>query len=224
MFSSSCLLSPSSNFLVSVLAFNFVFMGETSWESISEAGTTSSSSLGSPRVRKLNSRGRQRLFSFPLGEEMAGGGCPEAAGLYALFVPVATLTVVPCPSGGCGIRGLFSDSHFISIHAKTAAKKLWNSKPLQGMQKLRLLALPIPCSLRKCPHKDPGEEGHEDFHVLLQRKVLSLFQKHGANGPTTKFAGKEILMGSDFIIQIHNRWKGKLGSTQTRTQGQKRRK
>ena len=55
---------------------------------------------------------------------MAEGGCPEAAGLYALFVPIATLTVVPCPNGGHGIRGLFSDSQFISIHAKTAAKKL----------------------------------------------------------------------------------------------------
>lgn len=48
------------------------------------------------------------------------------------------------------------------------------------------------------------------------------FQKHSANGPTTKFSGKEVLTGSDFINQIHNQWKGKLRSTQTRTQGQKR--
>ena len=196
---SSCLSSPSSNFLVSVLAFNFVFMGETSWESVSEAGTTSSSSLGSPRVRKLNSRGRQRLFSFPLGEEMAGGSCPEAAGVSALFVPVATLTVVPCPSGGCGIRGLFSDSHFISIHAKTAAKKLWNSKLLQGMQKLRLLALLIPCSLRKCPHKDPGEEGPI---------FMSFFkEKSSASVPETqcKWPHHQIRREGDFDgLWLHN--------------------
>lgn len=52
--------------------------------------------------------------SLPLGQEVVDGGWPESGGLCVPVVPIITVTVVPHPSKGRGVRRTFSEGLLLS--------------------------------------------------------------------------------------------------------------
>lgn len=204
VFSPSYLLTPSFNFLVSVLAL--VFTSETSCESFVEAGTTSSTSLGLTRVKGGNvTEGQTDLIS--LDKEVAGGGSLRSVAPLLPLSPSSPSLLFLVPVEAVELeRGLFSDSSSIGIHTKTASEKVWNSKPVQGTQKSWLLVLLMSCSLRTCQNKDPEEEG-PGFMSFFKEKVSASVPKTQYKWPHHQILGAVDFDGLWLHSQISNQWK-----------------